>query len=227
MLFAIIFSMWFVYFVFIESNTFKVSTIKVYGAQKYVNEKDLYEVVKANALTKNILFLNTAKLEKLVKQNFEGAKNFVITKKLPLALEVAVTERVPLGLIYKPDTNEYYMIDEDGYILGLINEKDSSLPKITYNGDIKIGTYLDSSLVPNYILLMKALDDSNLKISSLSFYPKYSEFLLNSGVQVLLSHDKNKEDSVKLIKALITQLAEEKQNATKIDLRYEKVIVSY
>lgn len=122
---------------------------------------------------------------------------------------------------------DLYMIDDEGYVLGGIDQQIVGLPTLYYNGDIKTGTYINRDLVPSYLELIKYLDESNLKISSLSFYPKYSEFYLNNHVQVLVGNDKNKNEAVKLIKNLLEQTAEEKQNITKVDLRYEKVIVSY
>lgn len=226
-LFLLGFLAWLLYYFFIESGTFSIKNIKIIGAQKYVNEADITAVSSANVLGKNILIFNEETFTGILKKNFEGAKKITVVKILPTTLSITVQERKPLALVKKPNTDDLFIIDADGYVLGGIGEPTDELPVLFYNGEIKTGTFIDKNLIPSYLELINYLSESNLKVSSLSFYPKYSEFYLNADVQILIGNDKNKKEAINLVKNLLDQTTEEKQKIKKVDLRYEKVIVSY
>ncbi len=218
--------LWFVYFLIVESDIFKISKVEIVGAEKYVNEIDILTMASSAAKKTNILFFKESMLQQNLRKNFEGAKEIEVIKELPSKLTIIVHERKPVAVIRKPDSTDNYIIDSDGYVLGSVIDS-VGLPVISYSGDIKTGTYIDKNLIPSYLELIDYLSQSNLKVSSLSFYPKYSEFYLNNAIQVLIGNDKNKQAAVALLKNLLNQSEDDKQKVKKVDLRYEKVIVSY
>src|SRR3989338_905996 len=152
-----------------RSNFFKVKDIKVFGAETFVNKKDLENVLYSSVVNKNITEINTSQLRVSVLTNFQGAKDIDIKKIFPNKIIVNVHERTPIALLQNSKTDEIFIIDNVGYVLGTVATSASNLPRISYEGDIKIGRLL----------------------------------------------------------AEVRQLKTEGKSAKKVDLRYDKVIVSY
>ena len=78
-----------------------------------------------------------------------------------------------------------------------------------------------------YLELVNALSEHKMKVSSMSFYPKYAQLYVNEGIEALVSNDKSRSDSISILGSLLKQLQLEGKKAKKVDLRYDKVIVSY
>lgn len=214
------------YFVFF-SDYFKIKNIEVRGAQKFVNSKDLTEIAGQNLVGKNILFADYSNLHKNVLSIFHGAKNIEFAKRFPDTVEVTVTERQPIALVHNSNSDEFFLIDTDGYILGQVADTNTSLPKVVYEGMLKIGLAINKQMIPEYLEIFDALNAKNLKSSSMSFYPRYVQIYLDDGLQIFIGEDKKKRESVEVISDLIKQLRLEGRNVAKIDLRYDKVIVEY
>ncbi|KKS19373.1 MAG: hypothetical protein UU77_C0051G0005, partial [candidate division WWE3 bacterium GW2011_GWC1_41_7] len=75
--------------------------------------------------------------------------------------------------------------------------------------------------------LVDSISEHNLKVSSMSFYPNYAQLYTEGGIEVYIGNDKSKSESVTIIADLVKQLGLEDRKVKKIDLRYDKVIVSY
>jgi cell division septal protein FtsQ len=216
-----------IYWVFFASGKFNINSINISGTGSYVNNQDLKTVLESKLLGSNILKLNTTMTETVLKDTFRGAKTIKLEKIYPDKINVLVTERQPLAIIYKDDSLGYFLIDDEGYILGSVDSDKTNLPKVKYEGDIKINEFIDRNIVPNYLELMSLLDSEKLSASSVSFFPKYSKIYLTNNSEIYLGNDKNKLESFKVISALLKQNMLEDKKILKIDLRYDKVIVSY
>lgn len=216
-----------VYFVLFKTNIFTIVDVYIHGTENYVSTLDFNELVQNKVYGKNLLFLNDGELRHVLLDTFLGAKEINVTKKLPNSLEITVTERKPMALIYKDSEQATYIIDFDGYVLGLADEKTTDLPKIQYEGDVKVGSFMDKNLVPLYFELVSALDNSHMKASTMSFHPGFVQLYVGNSTQIMLSNSKNIKDSVGVFSTLYNQLLVEGKKVTKIDLRYDKVIVSY
>lgn len=207
-------------------RVFDIKEVMISGAKSYVNQEDLHNVVSTNVENKNIFFLNTEELEASLQDNFQGAKTISISKKLPNKLEIVVKEREPLALIHQ-NNEEIFMVDEDGYVLGLVDKTKTNLPKIKYEGDIKIGYFINKEFVPVYLQLLDSVDSNKINVSSISVSAKNISMYVDGGIHVVLSQEKSTVESVSILSKLLKQLHVEGKNAKKIDLRYDKVIVSY
>lgn len=210
----------------LDSDTFKVAKVQISGAKSFVNNSDLKEIVHNQVYRKNIFSFNTVDLAEILKRNFRGAKSFTISRQLPASISVEVTERTPLALIHNGTDPNYYLIDDQGYVLGSVDRNETNFPLIDYEGPIKIDEYINEDLVPTYLSLVSAIDKNKLNVNSMSFYPKYARLYLD-GIQLLISNDKDKEKYLYIVYSLLKQLASENKKVTKIDLRYDKLIVEY
>jgi len=219
------------YYLLFLSGLFRVTQIKVVGVKSFVNGTDLTEVVRGNVYGQSIFSINTAELENNLLQNFQGAKYINVYKTFPAGINVEVKERVPLALVYNDNLESYFMVDEDGYVLGVVDDSTTNLPKIKYEGEIRIGLFINKDMIPIYLDLVNAISENNIKVSSMSFYPSYALLYVNDGIEVFIDNAKNKNGSVIVLKDLLNQLELESQKdmqkIKKIDLRYDKVIVSY
>lgn len=222
-LIALIFGIWFVLF---KSSFFTVKNIRITGTKSFVNQADAYEVVKEKVFGKSLFSFDTVGLEENLLDTFLGSKAVKVYKVYPGTISIEFQERIPLALVYREDS-EHFMVDEDGYVLGIVDEERTNLPRIKYEGDTRVGEFVDKNMVPIYLELVSALSEQKVKVSSMSFYPKYARLYVSEGVETLISNDKNKSDSVKILSELLRQLGLEGKKVAKIDLRYDKVIVSY
>lgn len=216
-----------IYYVIFRSDMFLISDIQINGASEFVHEADLKEVIKTNSYGKNIITYSSNEIQKKISDFFQGAKEMYVYKSYPHTLVVNVIERAPIAIIQSSSNAEKFLVDDDGYILGIIDSNPHNYPVITYEGDIKVGTFIQKDLVPMYSELIKTLDTERIKVSSVSFYPKYSKVTLDSSAEVFLSNEKSINDSIKIVREILNQLETEKKLVKKIDLRYDKVIVSY
>lgn len=215
------------YYFFFKLNFFDVTTTQIIGVQKYVSENDLRELLNNKVYGTNIFSIDVNKLQKNLMTTFLGAKGISISRDFPRTIIVEVEERVPLALIFNKVSEDIYMVDEDGYVLGLIEPGNNKLPKIEYDGEIRIGIFINKKMVPIYTQLMLALKDDNVLASSMSFSSSYTSLFVDDSVEVLIGNEKDKRVSISIVANLLKQLTFEGKKPKKIDLRYDKVIVSY
>jgi cell division septal protein FtsQ len=215
------------YYVLVGSSLFKVARINVFGAKSFVSAQDVNTVVSDRVSGVSIFQVDDEGLEKNLIEVFQGAKDIRVHKVLPSTVNVEVFERVPLALVYKEDSPDLYMVDDEGYILGIVEDRMTNLPKISYEGEVKVGFFIDSNVVPIYLELVQALNTEQVKTSSISFYSKYALIYVSDGIELRVGNDKDKAGSIKTASNLIRQLTLEGKKLKKIDLRYDKVIVLY
>jgi cell division septal protein FtsQ len=215
-----------VLYLLLFSNFFKISSFTVTGSKQFVSKEDVEELAKSNAFGKNIFFFNTDSLEDKLSKNLLGAKSFEVTKKLPRQLQIAVYERTPIAIVYQ-DSEEEYLVDEDGYVLGYANNEYQDLPKIHFEKEIKIGFFIDQKIVPVYLELAQLFEKEKIKVSTMSFSTKDINFQITDGPEVLIGTDKNLQEAVLAISSLLKEAKVENRDLKRVDLRYDKVIVSF
>jgi cell division septal protein FtsQ len=138
-------------YVILFSGFFRIKSVKILGAEKFVNANDVIRISVQNTQDQNLLLFDTPGLQANLTRVFHGAKNFSVGKKYPDTLIVYVQERKPIALVHNTNSLEYYLVDEDGFVLGTIEETESNLPKVVYEGELKIGSAINKDLIPAYI----------------------------------------------------------------------------
>ena len=215
------------YFFAVKSSFFRISDVSIVGAKHFVNAADLHALVADRVFGNNIFFVSMDDISQDLLKTFRGAKDIKITRSFPKTVIVHVRERIPLVLIFNDARLEHFMIDEDGYVLGIVAPAQTNFPRVHYTGDIKVGSFIDRALVPVYLEFTQALDASEVLASSMSFHPRYTALYLEDGIEVLVGYDKDVLLAIDAITTLETQLSEEGTSVKRIDLRYDKVVVSY
>jgi hypothetical protein len=130
-------------------------------------------------------------------------------------------------VLYSTTDRKFFLIDADGYVLGEVDKTLSGLPVVRYESPVKVGSFVEKEMVPITVELLKLSEKDDLKVSSISFYPKYTKIFVLGGVEVLISNSKNRENSMNVVTSLLRKTGPEGKKMSKIDLRYDKVIVSY
>jgi len=208
------------------SPIFDIKHINVSGTSEFVNPTDVNLIAESNTKGKNIFRFNKNSLAEKLEGNLLGAKIYKIKKVLPSTLDISVQERTPIAILYK-NNNEFFFVDEDGYVLGYADVGNKELPKIKYDKEIKVGLFIDKNLVPIYLELTKLFTEQEVNVSSMSFDPKHVNLYLEDGPEVLVGNEKNKSEALKTVVALIKEAELEDKQVRRIDLRYDKVIVLF
>lgn len=205
----------------------RISGVDVLGAGEFVNESDIKVMAESYSSEKIIVGFNCKELESLLKENFLGAKNIAIEKIYPNIIKVLIEERKPLAILHNDKEGRRYLIDSEGYVLGEVVDRFSYLPRILYEGKVEVGDFLEENVVPVSVEILRFAEGEEVRVSSMSFYPKYIRIYVNGFIDAYIGNEKDKEESLKTIGALVKKSALEGQKITKIDLRYDKVIVLY
>lgn len=214
-----------IYKFFTTTTLFNIQKIEIEGTSQFVNKADLQTLATHSSLNSSVFKYDSNALQANLESNFQGAKKIEVKKVFPNRLLIKVNERIPLALIRSKDV--FYLVDQDGYVLGEVKEGTTNLPVIEYKEDIKVGYFINKELIPLYFQLISSLDEKSLKVSSISATINHVTFYLNNSLLVYLNTKKDIESSVLTLSKLYNQLVSEGKIPSRIDLRYDKVIVSF
>ena len=208
----------------VGSQKFIISSFDYSGVVKFVNKSDFEAVTNSAVLGKNIITFDARELERDLKTNFLGIKSVGVKKIFPDKLSINILERVPLA-ICKDNKGEKFLIDLEGYVLGISADEYYDLPVIYLDEALRVGVSIDARAVPMTMKIITAAKLDEVSVTSLSFKPNYTEFYVPKSTQVLIANDKSVADGLKIVSRLISRARLEGKNIGKIDLRYGKVIV--
>lgn len=210
-----------------DKEYFNVKKVIVSGTHNFVNASDLATMAEQQLMGRHILKVEPERTEEILENSFQGAKEIKVYKDWPDEVQVVVSERIPLALIKSKTDEESYLVDDEGYVLGIVDESKTNLPRINYEGKAHVGQFLDKDLVPLYLDLLSTIDEQKLKASSVSVNDEYVNFYLDNKINVLIGKSKDIRRSVLIVSELLNQLKYEGKDVRKIDLRYDKVVVEY
>ncbi len=111
-------------YLFIMTKTFVINDVRFVGTGDFVNLADVKAVAANNALGKNIFLYSSQSLASNLESSFLGAKSFAVTKVLPSILVIHITQRVPIAVLDTPDFAKHFLVDEEGYVLGELTDKE-------------------------------------------------------------------------------------------------------
>lgn len=212
---------------YIQYQPLNIKSVEISGAERFVNQKDVQKIAEEKALGKNIILLNTGDLQRNIANNFLAAKSVEIYKVLPSHIKIKITERVPIALILPKDSQDFVFVDAQGFILGLADKSATNLPVINYSQPVEVGKFVEAGAVKYYFDLIKALDEDNVAVSTISSYPRYTEFFTGEATQVLFSNNQNPKPQVKIFAKMLEAFKAEGKLLKKIDLRFDKVVVEF
>lgn len=217
------------YLIIFRTSIFNLEAdkIEINGVGNFVDEREFKNKVQEYSVGKNITKLNTSELENKLESDFPSIKSVMVKKSLPPHLVVNVEERKPYFAVYKDNRNDAFMIANDGFVLAKINDRYKEMFKVQYSEDVKVGDTINVEILNLYQDILKKIDEVDLTLDHIVFDKEFTFIYLTNNVVVTLSNKKGVQDSFKIVHSIFDKLNSEDKKVTKIDLRYEKVIVSY
>ncbi len=203
-----------------------VHFINVSGATEYVSATDVYNFLTDNYGGISLFKVHPNKIQDRLLTTFLGIKSVRVRKLFPNTLDVHIAERSPLVIVCASN-KRCYLVSQDGYVLGEVASTSSEFPSIQYAGDVLVGQFLSESFLDTYAKLLSQLAESSVHVNELNFYDSYAEFYTDRGVRVLLPFDKPLDHVLHTLETLLQILDHENKHPLVIDLRYDKVVVSY
>ena len=210
-----------------KTDLVRITDVNVIGRSVFVNLTDVETLATQHAFGNSLLFYNKHELEEILLDYFQGAKEIKIEKNLPNKLTVNIFERTPVALIYTKDTTDYFVVDSDGYILGVVDESRTNLTRIEYDKPLKVGEFIDPNSANLFDEVVTSFDAVAIRISKISINFKDINIHTPEGSLLVISRDKSISESAKLLAEIMKKLNSEGSKVKSVDLRFEKVIVSY
>ncbi|MDC0449126.1 FtsQ-type POTRA domain-containing protein [bacterium] len=209
------------------SHLFEIKNIQISGVSTYVNRPDIESVAAGIARSKNIFLLKKSDLRDQLHKSFLAAQDISCQKKLPDTLIVTVTERRPVARVKGANSEDYFLMDGEGYVLGIADETFIEFPVVHYGEDVMAGTFLNAEIIPLSHQIINGAIEHELQISSMSFTLREVQVHLEGGTTVFINTQKEVHDCMDAISSLLKNADLEGKAISKIDLRYDKVVVSY
>ena len=197
---------------FIDTDYFKVQEVLVKGQSKLLKQDIIVQLEQMKG--KNIVYLNTDEIEKLIKKDVR-VKKVSVKKLFPSKIEVTLEEREPYVYVKKGD--ETLLADKDLNIYGdILEEPSKNIPVINYTSD--------ESLNEIKIILSKIQNkDFYAMISEIRQSEKNYEILLTNNVRIItdtLVTEKKYNDAYKLYEKL-----RKERSVISMDLRFIDIVV--
>lgn len=196
--------------------TFNVESFLIEGSQKYSTD----EIVEKSGLkTGENIFIQ---LFKGVSRNIGElpyVKKVDISIIWPNKLDIKITERECAYFAFDKDTNKFYKIDSEGYILeeGIITEKKSN-ELLTYgfifDDEVVLGSKLkdvDISKICIYNNVKAEFDKSGISgsITKVNFENSLTTITLNDKLNVIFPNDTDIEYKMSFFKSILAKIGED------------------
>lgn len=200
--------------IFINTDYFKIKEIRINGESTLL-KADITNKIEQLKET-NIVYINTGKIEKLLKQDAR-IKNISIKKIYPGRLEVEIEERKPY--VYVKKGNDIFLADEELNLFGYIFETEAkNLPVVIYdeNEEVKKDLKIIISKIKN-----KDLYDM---ISEIRKSEKDYKLVLINGIEIITDTLVSTDKYDKTYK-LYSQKLKDNQKIHYMDIRFKDVNV--
>jgi cell division septal protein FtsQ len=209
----------------VNSSFLRVANINISGTHSVVNRTDLHNFVFLEAHGDRIFDVDSDRISALILQRFLGVREVIIQKKYPTTLNIIVGERAPLAIFHSKHQESYFLSDTEGFIFGLVDAATTNLPVVEYNHSLDVGQHLSGEDVEIYTLLINSIDEYSLDVSEIYSSKTTIELKLNSQVLLVFPRDQEIAKNAYTAALLLKQLENSGQVPTKIDLRFDKVVV--
>lgn len=201
---------------------FLIKTIKIASAP----EEILKGIEKLGG--QNLLFLDRAEWEEEIEKENPILKEVEIEKEFPSQVLIKFEKRKGRALIFGPNPSTTLLIDEEGVILKKGN-KEEKLPVIIASlQNFKIGDRIRDERIIFVLDLISVLGES-AKESEFEFDESLQVLKVNLADQALLLIDLEKErkKTIYSLQMLLKKFKIEGNWPKKIDLRFEKPILTF
>jgi len=176
----------------------------------------------------NLLFFNQKKWEEIIKNKNSLLKTIELKRQFPNQILVIFEKRIPQAIIFDPSSQIAFLIDEEGVILGW-QKNESNLPMIMARlQNFQIGDSIKSESLNLMMALIAVLEE---KAPGARFEideeKRVLTVTLTNHCLILADLEKEKESIIDSLQILVKKFKIEGNWPKKIDLRFEKPILSF
>ena len=208
-------------FALFYSPLFKAQKIDISQNQDCLKAQDVFDALKNS---KNLFFISKGKLENTLKSQYSCIGTLEIKKIFPSKLQVNIAPKEPVVKI----EGTSLMITDDGQVVEGILAKDK--PIIFLPSDVKV--VLGQKISEKTIIFAVQVTSKLLKSD---FLPVNVRIVGNDEVVIynqqgqlaIFSSKKDKEVQVDSLQQVISKAKIESAKIAKIDLRFDKPVISY
>ncbi|EKE13657.1 MAG: hypothetical protein ACD_12C00873G0003 [uncultured bacterium] len=210
---------------FFINNFFLVKNILI------ISDKNFSLVNKDKIINKSLLFVNQEQIAKIIiKENF-FLKSAIIEKVWPDTLKISITLYDPcVSLIVNNGT---FNLSCDGRILQKTKDVESFLPIVNYyqklsNNSFQTGDWINYRDIKQTLFFVERLKQINLIPLTIDIKGQdMLVFKLVDNKEIIFNNNKDKEVQSYQLELIIRQFKIEGKDFKKIDLRFNKPIVSF
>ncbi|MFC1646828.1 cell division protein FtsQ/DivIB [Patescibacteria group bacterium] len=207
------------YFLYILcTHLFNIKEIEVIGEGVNIQ-------INPEKLNKNLLFFPSEIVKKDILNNYIQLEDITFTKVFPHTLQVIVKVRKPLARI--KTVEKIYLVDEKGIVLGDASISDSKYPLVfTEISNLIQGTYIKDEKIFQILSFIKSLDEV-VQIREISIINGSSIQARLDKTDIICMLKKDMMDCSDTLQTLITRFRMKGTMPARIDLRFDKPVVTF
>jgi cell division septal protein FtsQ len=213
------------FIIFFIYNFFLIKNIEV------ESEKNFLLTNKNEIINKSLLLLDTDKIsEKIINENYL-VKTAKVEKIWPSKLKITISLYEPCASLIV--NNGFFNLSCDGRILQKSRNMIQYLPVINYyqklnNNSFQTGDWIDYKDIRHVLFFINKLSEISIKVLTVDIKGQdMLVFNLIDDKKVIFSNSKDQDIQDYQLELIIKQFKIEGRNYKKIDLRFDKPIISF
>ncbi len=196
-----------------------------------ISDKKFLLANKDELINKNLIFINQDKIAKKIILENSLLKTAVVDKVWPATLKITVYFYDPMAALII--NQGFFNLSADGRILSKIKNGQPFLPIINYyqklnSNSFQTGDWIDYKDIQQTLFFIDKLRQINLMPLTIDIKGQdMLVFNLNGDKKIVFSNKKEKELQDYQLEFIIRQFKIEGKEFKKIDLRFEKPVISF
>ncbi|MFH0863652.1 MAG: FtsQ-type POTRA domain-containing protein [Candidatus Gottesmanbacteria bacterium] len=210
-------------FYLLNQNPFVVKKINITTNYDVNNTPTIRILEKIK--NQNIFILDANNLAQKIRSADIKIKSVVIEKEIPDKLNINIVKRDPLAAIFT--NNKYFMVDIDGIIIEE-SQNNNNLPILNLSvglQNLKVGSSIDNK--DKIVLVIFDTLKNKKNINNITITNNEIIVYLIEGTQILLSSTDKITDKLTSLQTILSRFTIEGKRAKKIDLRFDKPVVTF
>ncbi|MBU2051924.1 MAG: FtsQ-type POTRA domain-containing protein [Patescibacteria group bacterium] len=185
------------------------------------------EPVLLSFVGKNIFQFNAAAAKRQI-MNFDPTLTQIsVTKHLPNRLNIDLVRRVPVAVIQVQPTGPEFYLDKTGFIYTPSSSLNQSLPAVLWPGEVPL-VEGESAMSLELAKLINTLAAYYVNFEFLTRLPEDGYLVkTTAGPEAVIPVNEDLASRVGSLQFILTNIKIGERNPTKIDLRFDKPILTY
>lgn len=199
---------------------FKIDRVEVAGGKGCTEESAIRQQFRG----RNIFIVSSKQAEETITNNYKCVKNVTVQKKYPSTL--AITVEVDRPLVKVGDKNIY--LTENGFVL--VKDNQGNLPTIFFDKEpeLRAGERIKDGTIAYSLSLISQIEKTDFVATSIRILSPFVISVYNRENQaVIFTTEKEGSVQVDSLQLILSESRIDPSKITKIDLRFEKPVITY